>query len=303
MKATAQVLTAPLPARRLALPTVALALPFVLIWTSAFPAAKIGLADSPPLIFLAARFLTAGALLLAWAALRGELRGLTVRDLATLALLGLLNHALYLGLSWTGMGTLSSGLTTIIISANPILVALFSAALLGERLSGRKLAGLALGFAGVVLIARNRLAGGSDPAEGLLLVTGALFTLALGTVLYKRLRVSVGLAANTGLQTFLAGALLLPLALATENPADVHLTAGFLAAFVWMVAVVSIGAYLLWFALLERGSASAASAWLFLAPPLGLAAGELLLGEQVGAADYLGILPVVLGIALVTRAR
>ena len=55
----------------------AFAVPFVLIWTSAFPAAKIGLIDSPPLLFLAFRFLLAGGLMLAWAHWRGTLRMLS----------------------------------------------------------------------------------------------------------------------------------------------------------------------------------------------------------------------------------
>ena len=56
------------------MPITVLALPFVLIWTSAFPAAKLGLMDSPPLLFLSVRFLIAGALLMAWSAWRGDLR-------------------------------------------------------------------------------------------------------------------------------------------------------------------------------------------------------------------------------------
>lgn len=80
-------------------------------------------------------------------------------------------------------------------------------------------------------------------------------------------------------------------------------TPSFAGAFAWLVLVVSITGYQLWFNLLERGSASAASVWFFLTPPLGLLAGAWLLNEPLNWIDFIGIVPVVLGIVLVTRAR
>lgn len=280
-----------------------LAFPFVLIWTSAFPAAKIGLIDSPPLLFLTLRFLVAGALMLAWAHWRGTLRKLTLQELGVLSALGLLNHALYLGLSWTGMGSLSSGLSTILISANPIVVAVLSSFLLREPLTRQKVLGLALGFLGVAFIVRNRIGSTTDTLEGFLLVLAALLTLAFGTVLYKKWPVRTDIVTGTGFQIILSGLLLLPVALFMEDWSAIAWTPSFAGAFVWLVLVVSITGYQLWFNLLERGSASAASVWFFLTPPLGLLAGAWLLDEPLSWIDFIGIVPVVLGIVLVTRAR
>lgn len=280
-----------------------LALPFVLIWTSAFPAAKIGLADSPPLLFLAFRFLVAGILMLAWAQWRGTLRMLSLPELGILSTLGLLNHALYLGLSWTGMGSLSSGLSTILISANPIVVAVLSSFLLREPLTRQKVLGLALGFLGVAFIVRNRIGSSTDTVEGFILVLAALFTLAFGTVLYKKWPVRTDIVTGTGFQIILSGLLLLPVALWAEDLTMMNLTPSFAAAFAWLVIVVSITGYQLWFNLLERGSASAASVWFFLTPPLGLLAGAWLLNEPLNWIDFVGIVPVVVGIVLVTRSR
>ncbi|MAZ10805.1 MULTISPECIES: DMT family transporter [unclassified Limnobacter] len=280
-----------------------LAFPFVLIWTSAFPAAKIGLIDSPPLLFLTLRFLVAGALMLAWAHWRGTLRKLTLQELGVLSALGLLNHALYLGLSWTGMGSLSSGLSTILISANPIVVAVLSSFLLREPLTRQKVLGLALGFLGVAFIVRNRIGSTTDTLEGFLLVLAALLTLAFGTVLYKKWPVRTDIVTGTGFQIILSGLLLLPVALFMEDWSAIAWTPSFAGAFAWLVLVVSITGYQLWFNLLERGSASAASVWFFLTPPLGLLAGAWLLDEPLNWIDFIGIVPVVLGIVLVTRAR
>jgi drug/metabolite transporter (DMT)-like permease len=60
--------------------------------------------------------------------------------------------------------------------------------------------------------------------------------------------------------------------------------------------------YFLWFRLLTRSGATAASAYHFMMPPLGLLFGWILLDEQVAFADLIGIVPVALGIYLVTRA-
>ncbi len=278
------------------------ALVFVLIWTSAFPAAKFGLQDSPPLLLLAVRFLIAGALILLWVRSKGKRLALKWRDFGVLAVLGLLNHALYLGLSWTGMTQLSSGLSTIIISANPIVVAVLSSILLRDALTLRKVLGLLLGFAGVVYIARNRLGSSLDTDMGLFLVGSALITLAFGTVLYKRWPVQLDLSTATGYQIVFSGLALLPVALWLESPAQVTLSWTLFAALAWLVLVVSIAGYQIWFGMLERGTASAASVWMFLCPPLGLVAGALLLGEPLNLLDFGGIVPVVAGIALVTWA-
>jgi drug/metabolite transporter (DMT)-like permease len=86
--------------------------------------------------------------------------------------------------------------------------------------------------------------------------------------------------------------------------ADVHaidFTPGLIGAFAFLVLGGSILAYWLWFHLLKVCGATAASAYHFLMPPLGMLFAYLVLGEHVEARDLLGIIPVALGIYLVTR--
>jgi drug/metabolite transporter (DMT)-like permease len=71
--------------------------------------------------------------------------------------------------------------------------------------------------------------------------------------------------------------------------------------FLYNVFFVSVFAYLLWFRILQVSGATAASSYHFLIPPLGMMFGWLLLGEHLEAADLFGIVPVALGIYLVTR--
>src|SRR3954462_15595472 len=154
---------------------------FCLLWSFAFVAGKIGVTDCPPLILLAGRFSLAGILILGITALRGELwSSLTWRDAAIFAILGVANNALYLGLGYTGLQSVSAGLGGLIVSANPVFTAVFAALLLPEPLAWGKIAGLLLGVAGVTFIVWHRIAVGPDSLHGILFTLASLASLVTG---------------------------------------------------------------------------------------------------------------------------
>ncbi len=272
---------------------------FVFAWASGFTAAKLAMATCPPALFGGVRFLLTGAALLGFAAWRRDFRRPV--PWGKLALLGLFNQAGYQGLAWQGMGNVSAGLATIIASLNPILIAAAAAPLLGERLHWRKVLGLLLGFAGAVFVVRHRLVAGHEDGRGVLLVVGALLSLVIGTLAFKWLAPDVTLPVAVGVQTGTAGAILLALGAAFENPTRITYGPQLWLVMGWCVLVMSIGALLLWFWLLRNGSATSASALHFLIPPIGLAMSWLVLGEPVSPLDLLGVVPVALGIWLATR--
>jgi drug/metabolite transporter (DMT)-like permease len=286
----------------LTLPLPVLVAAFCLIWSAAFAVSKVALADCPPLLLVAARCLLAGAIMLGAAALSGTQQRPARRDLASFALLGLANYALYLGLNYVGiMRGVSAGLSALIVSANPVLTTLLAAGLLGEPLTGRKAVGLLLGVGGVAVIVESRMTGGESPV-GVVFVIGALVALVGGTVLFKRLAPKGGLWIGNGVQNLAGGLALVPFALTFENLGDVVPGWRLLVAFGFLVLFSSIVAYLLWFHLLTVSGATAASAYHFLMPPLGLFFGWLMLGERLELFDLIGVLPVALGIWLVTHA-
>jgi drug/metabolite transporter (DMT)-like permease len=301
MKATSTLSAAAIPAQ--ASPGISWApiAAFCFLWSSAFAAAKIAVRDCPPLTLLTIRFVIAGALMLGLAAASGRWKMPSARDLAALILLGVLNNALYLGLSWSGMTTVSSAFTAVLISTNPLLIGVLAGPVLDERLGWRKLLGLCLGLAGVALVLRSRLSGMQEDLHGTLLVTGGLVALVAGTLLYKRLKPSSGLWTSTGIQSLAGAVALLPFALMHENIGDARMTASLFWSMAYMIVAVSMGGYYLWFMILGRASATAASALHFLMPPLGLLFGWLVLGEHVSWLDLLGIVPIALGIWLATR--
>ena len=275
---------------------------FCLLWSFAFVAGKIGVTDCPPLILLAARFSLAGILILGITALRGEAwSSLTWRDAAVFAILGVANNALYLGLGYTGLKTVSAGLGGLIVSANPVFTAVLAAAFLEEALTWRKVTGLLLGIAGVGFIVWHRMSVGSDDWHGILFTLASLASIVAGTILFKVLAPKGSLWVGNGVQNLSAGIVLLPFAFTLADVGDIVPSARLLGAFAFLVLGGSILAYLLWFHLLKVCGATAASAYHFLMPPLGMLFAFLVLGEHVEFRDLLGIVPVALGIYLVTR--
>jgi drug/metabolite transporter (DMT)-like permease len=274
---------------------------FCLLWSFAFVAGKIGVTDCPPLILLTARFSLAGILILGISALRGEALSLSWRDAGVFALLGLANNALYLGLGYTGLQTVSAGLGGLVVSANPVFTAVLAALFLGETLTWRKVAGLLLGIGGVSFIVWHRISVGSDSWHGILFTLASLASIVAGTILFKVLAPKGSLWVGNGVQNLAAGVVLLPFAFTLSDVSDIVASARLLGAFAFLTLGGSILGYLLWFHLLKVCGATAASAYHFLMPPLGMLFAWMVLGEHVEIRDLLGIVPVALGIYLVTR--
>src|SRR3954447_26205977 len=218
---------------------------FCLLWSFAFVAGKIGVTDCPPLILLTARFLLAGVLIFGISALRGEGWSLSPRDVAIFAVLGVANNALYLGLGYTGLQTVSAGLGGLIVSANPVFTAVLAAVFLGETLTWRKVSGLLLGIAGVAFIVWHRMSVGTDSFHGILFTLASLASIVVGTILFKVLAPKGSLWVGNGVQNLAAGLVLLPIAFTFSDVGDIVPSARLLGAFSFLVFGGSILAYLL----------------------------------------------------------
>jgi drug/metabolite transporter (DMT)-like permease len=290
--------TVPRPAFNLLPLTIGL---FCLLWSFAFVAGKIGVTYCPPLILLAARFSLAGILILGISALRREAWSLSWRDTGVFAILGIANNALYLGLGYTGLQTVSAGLGGLIVSANPVFTAVLAALFLGEPLTWRKLAGLLIGILGVGFIVWHRMSVGTDSPHGILFTLASLASIVAGTILFKLLAPKGSLWIGNGVQNLAAGIVLTPVALTLSDVNAIVPNAHLVAAFAFLTLGGSILAYLLWFHLLKVCGATAASAYHFLMPPLGMLFAWMVLGEHLELKDVIGIVPVALGIYLVTR--
>jgi len=201
------------------------------------------------------------------------------------------------------MRSISAGLSALIISANPVLTVVLAAVFLNERMTWRKTAGLLLGIGGVAFIVQGRISGRIDDPVGVAFTVAALVSLVGGTILFKRVQPNGGLWVGNGVQNLAGGLALAPFAFGFEAVGEIVPSWRLLGALAYSVLLVSVCGYLLWFHLLTVSGATTASAYHFLMPPLGMVFGWLLLGERVAWSDLIGVIPVALGIYLVTRTR
>ena len=281
---------------------VAIAISFIFLWASAYVPSKIASTESDPYAFLVVRFGTAGIIMAAIACFSRQAFPRTLRAWLAAAALGVLGNALYLGLTYTALRHLSSGMGAIVASTNPLVLALVAPRLLGERLTPLKGLGLALGFGGVIAIVYARTGtGGAAPTDVLTAFLGVCASVA-STLLYKRASTTESPLAINAIQLIAAGLVLVPVALLSPHVPHPGLTPELIASFSYLVLVLSVGASLIWFWLLTHGEASRVSAFYYLTPAFGLAIAAVLLHESVGVHDLVGLAAIAGGIALVQRA-
>jgi drug/metabolite transporter (DMT)-like permease len=269
-----------------------------LLWGSSFTLIKVSLEGLSPAQLVLARLALGAAVLLAVAAIRhvGLPRGRAVwGHLAGAALLG--NVLPFLLLSY-GERTAGAGIAGVLIGATPLLTLTIAyAALAAERATARKVIGLLVGFAGLVLVvAPWRDAGGSFAGE--LACFGAAVSYAASFVYVRRFLSPRGLAPLA----LAAGQLVVAVALqAAVSPVlewgAVHLTGRVVASIV-LLGVLSTGlAYVLYFRLIADLGATTASAVNYVVPIAAVLIGAVLLGEPVTWNVVAGGLIVLAGMA------
>lgn len=278
---------------------------FVLLWSTGFVGAKYGLPYAEPFTFLGLRLLLASALL---ALLAGALRSPAPRGRAEYgrsAVTGLLLHAGYLGGVFYAIDRgVPASVAAVVVSLQPVLVAALATRLLDEHLVLVQWLGLGIGVTGVVLVlAPGVLAGGTAETLSVAGIAACFVALAAGTagtIHQKRHGDGIPLLSGTAVQYAAAGLVLIALARSTETM-SVEWTAEFIAAFAWLVLVLSLGAVLLLLLLLRRGSAAGVSALFYLVPPATAVEAYLLFGEQLAPVSLVGIAVTTVGVALVLR--
>ena len=222
------------------------------------------------------------------------------RERGHLMVSGLLLHGVYLGGVFAAIKLgLSAGLTALIVGSQPLLASLAAPLLLGERPSPLHWLGILLGFGGITLI----LGGAPDTAvalPALFAAVAALFGITAGTLYQKRFCTQHDLLAVTVHQYLPTVALFGIVALLFETR-EIDWTAQFVAALLWLVLALSLGAILLLTWLIKHGEASKVSSLFYLVPPVTAIEAWLLFGEPLGWIKVAGIALVALGVWLVMR--
>lgn len=274
---------------------------FVLLWSTGFIGAKLGLPHAGPLTFLALRFVIAAALLAVTALVTRAPWPRQPAAIAHFAVAGLLVHGVYLGGVFVGISLgVAAGVAALIVGLQPLVVAAFAGLVLGERVTPRQWLGLVLGFGGVVLVLGRQLGHGPGELAGALACLLALLAIAAGTLYQKRWCGGMDLRTGNVVQYGAAAILTGAGALALED-GSIDWSPAFLVALGWLVLVLSLGAITLFYLLIRRGAATAVSSLFFLVPPTTALIAWPLFGETLPPLALAGMALSALGVALATR--
>ncbi len=277
-------------------------------WGSTYTAIKIGTQYLPALLLTGTRFLISGSVMLLFCRVRGLRIFYRVREMAWLALLGIL----LLGISncalvWSEK-TLPSGLAALIVAVVPLYVAVLEKLLPGgEQLHPRGIVGLVLGFAGLAVLLGPSLRHGSSgrgaqAVAGGVLLAGSLVW-AAGSLLSRRTKLPVNTLVAAGWQMLFAGIANATLSTVLGDWSRAHWTRPAAWSIAYLVTFGSWVGYTAYIWLLKHVPVGKVATYAYVNPMVAVLLGFLLLGERLTPYEYVGMLLVVVAVALVTSSQ
>ncbi len=279
-----------------------------IIWGSTYLGIRFAIETIPPFLMAGVRFLLAGAMLYGWARVRGAPRPLRVhwRSAAIIGALLLLGGNG--GVTW-GEQTVPSGLAALLVATVPIWIATLDWLRPGgTRPDGPVIAGLLLGFVGILLLVGPGNLGGGEGnyTLGTLAVLGAAFSWALGSLYSKRAPLPGDALQGIGME-MLAGGVWLWLAgtLAGEwgqlNLGAISLRSGLALAYLTLFgSLVGFTAYV-W--LLRVVSPARAATYAYVNPVVAVFLGWALAGEELTPLTLVAAAVIIAGVVITTTYR
>jgi drug/metabolite transporter (DMT)-like permease len=276
---------------------------FVLIWSTGFVVARLGMPHAPPLGFLAIRYALSVLCFCAWIGLARAAWPRKRRQWGHLAVTGVLMHAGYLGGVWSAVKAgIGAGTVALLVGLQPVLTALW----LTRGGAGRRAPvsvvqwlGLVLGLVGLVLVVSGKLGIGEVTPSNLALAVLALLSITIGTLYQKRFVGACDVRTANAIQLGAALLVTLPLALLETEPVVWH--PEMIIAMAWSVLVLTLGGSSLLYLLIQRGAATRVTSLMYLVPPCTALMAWALFGEAFTPAMLLGMTITVAGVALVVR--
>jgi drug/metabolite transporter (DMT)-like permease len=283
------------------------------IWGSTWLFIKIGLEDLPPVSFAAVRFVVAPLPLLIWLVIRRRvassipssrdpvIRSTWARDWRPMVVTGLLTFAVNYPLVFWGESYIPAGLTAILYTTFPIIGMLLAHWLLpDEPLSGRKLAGALIAFAGVVVIFQNQVA-----VRGMMAMLGSgAIVLAAGCTAYadvvvKRDCAHIDPIKLTTVQMLVSVGPMLVLGIALDgNPFALHWTTRAVVSLLYLALLGSALTFTLLYWLIQRTPVTRAMFIPFMSTAIAVVLDAIVLGERMHWRTFAGGTAILGGVAL-----
>jgi drug/metabolite transporter (DMT)-like permease len=260
------------------------------------------------LLLTGTRFLISGSLLLLFCRLRGLRVSYPRREMAWLALFGVLMLGISgFALVWSEK-VLPSGLSALIVAVVPLYVALLEKILPGgEQLHPRGLTGLLLGFGGLGVLMwpslRNGISGQGQQALAAAALLIGSFSWAVGSLLSRRAKLGVDVLVSAGWQMFFAGAGNMLLSTVFDRWSEARWTPPAAYSIAYLVTFGSWVGYTAYVWLLKHVPVGKVATYAYVNPMVAVLLGFLLLGERLVLTEYLGMFLVVIAVALVTSSQ
>ncbi len=269
-----------------------------LIWGSTYLGIELTGETIPPLFAVGVRFLAAALLMLGLTAWRRGLKALRVnrRELASCAVIGTLlpgsNAVLFVAERHVPIG-----LSALIIGAVPLWIVLLRT-LTGDRPPRAALAGVMVGFGGLVLLVRPN---GGAPLWALLLVVCSGLMWAIGSFLSSRLSLPADSFAATSLEMLAGGLILLPIGLLTTHPHFSQFSGRSIFGFFYLVTIGSVVGYTAYVWLLDNAPLGRVATYAYVNPVVAIALGAIVLHESLTWTIGIGAALVLACVAIVVR--
>lgn len=274
---------------------------FLVLWALGYSVAKIGLLYTEPLTLLALRF---GCVVIIMAVLFAVLRPplpKTRADFLHLAFVGFLIQAVYFGGCYYAFNAgIGAGTLALLMSLQPILVALLAPLWTDETVGRKSWLGLCLGLAGALLVIGVRSDIEPPTLFGMGFALIALCGISSGSIWEKRFGTSHH-PVTANLIGYGAGFIGILPALALQDSFHIEWTGTFIAVLAYLVIGNSVIAVGLLLAMIRAGDVSRVSALFFLVPPLAAFAAWVSLGEVMPPLAWAGLVLASAGVYLATR--
>jgi drug/metabolite transporter (DMT)-like permease len=287
-------------------PRLQTALLFILvswIWGSTWLAIRLGLQGVPPVTAVAMRMSASGAILILLAlALRQTWPRSRVYWLH-LAIQGSILFCFQYALIYWAEQTVPSGLAAVLFATLPIFTALNAGYVFKiERLLPVNVAGLIVGFLGVVLIYWSEVIYAAHaPPLGVMALIVAVIPVASALVFAKRYAHDIPPLATVGPGQLVGGTLLWIIALVVERGKPIHFTAVSAGSLIYLIVFGSCIVFLAYFTLLKRMSVTRLSVLTYITPVVAVMLGALVAREVFAPTTLAGAALVLAGVSLVNR--
>lgn len=268
-----------------------------------FTALKFALDHSTPLLIAGMRTVIGGTFLLGFAFLRGERFTTSRRDLFNIFMVSLSITTVSSGLLVFGVSRVTAGVASLVASTMPMFTAVLALVLMKTQISRLAGLGLAVGFAGTLVLASPSLGGGSGTIGIVSLIVSAI-AWAFGNVYMKwQDMTNVSPIMLVGVQLYMSAMCLIPFALMVEGTSDTEWTLGLFAPLLYAAIPANAVTFALLATVVRKATPTQAASTAYLIPLFGVFFGWLIRDERLGIVELMGGVLIIMGVYVLVTAN